>query len=668
MENRGSFFRPYKSMYVDTKLPEIAQIRRERYDKARSEYDQLQRAVGSIRLLNDGEDSVKNQLLSDIESMVGGGVDFENMGRVISDATTRFMTDTKLMDAMDSKATADKEEEFINTTIAQKGAGSVLDFGKKLKVDPATNKVVIDPLTNMPVREDARQTWNTEQQGIYRFQAEPKLDWDQKMLQWLQGINTDPVLLQKAQGYGLSQDTLNAYLMEGKQVDQTKLENIASFLKDSFSETPEGVQMLRNFTELEMNPATGSTYTPEEAKDKILNHMVNLGRKQVGADYSYMANQLYIARAKAALEATGPVNPLTRVNIGETHPTFKDVDPAIVDDEFVNRVSKGVWNEQTMGADGLPKLDTKSISSSDVTAFEKEVKNAGGLGNLSSEYINNRKEVLGKYILEGEEFKDLIEDYRRRNMSDKDILTTVITGMRSMPEVQERFPTPASNQVLQSEIGREIQNPSSEIILVKDGSPSKVTYKELGKQIAGLDFGTTALDQIQEALQNGSASVTLNVQGPYAGYLTYSGVHDEADNVAGNQVVFHVKMYDQQDRGFSAVRSVYKILNSKNRTKSEKIVSESDRQYIGEAIGKDLSGGDLYVRGEFVGNGANTVFEPILVSRKDGKDTVIEHGSEWVKRLADYSTNAFQAANFGNIVGEMFSPSKQTRSTLYETQ
>ena len=668
MENRASFFRPYKSMYVDMKLPQIAEIRRERYDKARSEYDQLQRAVGSIRLLNDEEESVKNKLLADVDSMMAGGVDFENMGRVISDATTRFMTDTKLMDAMDSKATADKEKEVADKLRMEKGNDAWLDFGKQYERD-ADGNVLYDPLTNAPVQNDIRKSWNTEKLGIYSPKGEAKLDWDMKMLTWLQGINEDPILLQRGRAMGID---IPYILASGTEVSQDKLDLVADLLAESFAnETPEGQQMMRNYMQLQLDPSTGgkNTYSQNAAKEEIKRHLLSLGAKQVGGKLQYMFDQYGIKMAEAAAAQQAPIRPLSIMNISE-HPSFAGFDVSEID-----RVNmEELVSSSEYGGDVNIETGEKTIKKSFLSneTFKEEVDKLGGFGSNSAvEYLNTRRPQMYRYMLTSDEFAQDRKDLEAVGIKDKkEQLKAMTRAMRSLAERRESPVQPGSRETINGLVSRAIQNPASTLKMVTGGMSDKVALKELQKAAAG-NFGKDALmEQLLESLgPDGTASVGLEVQGPDAGYFVYNGYLAEAQsgiaggggNLKDGVLKFKIKAVEEQDYGFSIVRSIYNMLDSKS-TKADFKVTENTRKFLSDATGMDLSGSEIEIRRKLSVNGDQATYVPELVV--GGKP--IARGMDWVESLSSRAVQIFDASHGGNVLGTIFAAQKDKNDNRFE--
>jgi hypothetical protein len=668
MENRGSFFRPYKSMYVDMKLPQIAEIRRERYDKARSEYDQLQRAVGSIRLLNDEEESVKNKLLADVDSMMAGGVDFENMGRVISDATTRFMTDTKLMDAMDSKATADKEKEVADKLRMEKGNDAWLDFGKQYERD-ADGNVLYDPLTNAPVQNDIRKSWNTEKLGIYSPKGEAKLDWDMKMLTWLQGINEDPILLQRGRAMGID---IPYILASGTEVSQDKLDLVADLLAESFAnETPEGQQMMRNYMQLQLDPSTGgkNTYSQNAAKEEIKRHLLSLGAKQVGGKLQYMFDQYGIKMAEAAAAQQAPIRPLSIMNISE-HPSFAGFDVSEID-----RVNmEELVSSSEYGGDVNIETGEKTIKKPFLSneTFKEEVDKLGGFGSNSAvEYLNTRRPQMYRYMLTSDEFAQDRKDLEAVGIKDKkEQLKAMTRAMRSLAERRESPVQPGSRETINGLVSRAIQNPASTLKMVTGGMSDKVALKELQKAAAG-NFGKDALmEQLLESLgTDGTASVSLEVQGPDAGYFVYNGYLAEAQsgiaggggNLKDGVLKFKIKAVEEQDYGFSIVRSIYNMLDSKS-TKADFKVTENTRKFLSDATGMDLSGSEIEIRRKLSVNGDQATYVPELVV--GGKP--IARGMDWVESLSSRAVQIFDASHGGNVLGTIFAAQKDKNDNRFE--
>lgn len=666
MENR--FFKPYKSMYVDMKLPEIAQIRKDRYDEARNQYDQLQRAVGAIRLMNDGEESVKNKLLADIDTMISGNIGFENMGRTIADATTRFMTDTKLMDAMDSKATADKEKEVADKLRMEKGDNAWLDFAKQYEKD-ADGNIVYDPVTKAPVQTDLRDKWNTESMGIYSPRGEAKLDWDMKMLTWLQGINEDPVLLQRGRKLGID---IPYILASGTEVSQDKLDLVADLLAESFAnETPEGQQMMRNYMQLQIDPTTNgkNTYSQERAKEEIKKHLLSLGAKQVGGKYQYMFDQYGIEMAKAAAAAPSSIKPLSTLNIADAHPSFIDFDPADIDgvnlqDLLLSNEYGGTINFKT----GEKTAVQKFISNED---FKKEVDAIGGFGSFASaEYLKTRKPQMYRYLLTSNEFAPDRKDLEEQGITDKQSqLKAMVRAMRSAVEREEAHVQEGSRPTINSMVARGIQDAASKIKLVREGTSQDVKFAELQSELAGTFGHEEFTEQLLESLgPDGLASVTLETSGPDAGYFVYNGYIKAAESgfagtggtLEDGRVKFKLKTVEEQDKGFSIIRSIYEMLDNKKPEADIRFTSEM-RDYLSAASGVDLSGAEIKVRRKLALTPLGPTYVPELMV--DGRALV--NGLGWVKALSDKAVAEFNAANGGNAIGTLFPAAREKNDNRF---
>jgi len=292
------FFKPYRSMYVDMKLPEIATIQQDRYDRAKEEKTALDRALGRMQL-NDPGDVHRNRLKKEIEGLIGSRPDFENLQSIITDVTTKVMSDQPLLRALDTWEAREKEKEIINKLIAE--GNQVLDFGDAYKKD-ADGKLIRDA-NGKPIRDHVFQKWDTEEKGVYRQHAEQRLPWEVTAQQLMQGIAEDPIKLARLVASGdLDKETADLFLKYGTVVSRAKVAKVANALAEEYMQTSAGRQQFRTLTSLEINPETNELYTPEEAKKTIADYLYGIGSKQEGAKLSYTEDPLAMAKAKAALE------------------------------------------------------------------------------------------------------------------------------------------------------------------------------------------------------------------------------------------------------------------------------------------------------------------------------------------------------------------------------
>lgn len=386
---------PYQSMYVDMKLPQIAQIERDRFDMASAEKDAIDRSIGSMRLLQ-GDEYVKHKLNSDVRGIIGGRVDFENMGRVVKDATTRLLTDTKLLDAADSYATRQKELEAENTMRAQ--GLKPLDFNY-IPVLDQNGKAVIDPATGLPMRQHRSEVWNTETQGKYRTGIEEKLKWEDKAQQLIAGIADDSGPIRDALfAAGISDNERKRWLSTGQGVTDDKINRIADELTDVFAETAEGRQMSRELKELQVNPGTLFLHSDAEVKAKIKKLLWSVGAKQEG----WVNNPFKSAidfDAQVASAAIGAL-PSNTISVPSSMPATFDL-ADVVDKELIT-IGKAEEGEGIFGKAKLFSTDGKynaSINKKESGVIQKRLKEAGGdWRKVDKEWLGMNKAALIDYV------------------------------------------------------------------------------------------------------------------------------------------------------------------------------------------------------------------------------------------------------------------------------
>jgi len=386
---------PYQSMYVDMKLPEIAQIERDRFDMASAEKDAIDRSIGSMRLLQ-GDEYVKHKLNSDVQGIIGGRVDFENMGRVVKDATTRLLTDTKLLDAADSYATRQKELEAENAMRAQ--GLKPLDFNYTPVLDK-NGKAVIDPATGLPMRQHKSEVWNTETQGKYRTGIEEKLKWEEKAQQLIAGIADDSGPIQKAAiAAGISDDERRRWLSTGQGVTRAKIDRLATELTKVFDQTAEGRQMRRELQELAVNPATSTLHSDAEVTGKMKELLLSVGAKQEGwVNNPFKSAIDYDAQASEAALAALPSN---TIPVPSSMPATFDL-ADVVDKELIT-IGKAEEGEGIFGKAKLFSTDGKynaSINKKESGVIQKRLKEAGGdWRKMDKEWLGMNKAALIDYV------------------------------------------------------------------------------------------------------------------------------------------------------------------------------------------------------------------------------------------------------------------------------
>jgi hypothetical protein len=283
------FFRDYEPVVLNTHLPKIAETLRGRYDEGVAAKSLLDRAIGSVRTIGNDAQAI-NRAKMNIDSIINNRVDFENMGKTITDATSRFLTDHSVLNAIDSYKNWEAGEALKAEMIAQHGAPNVYDFNMQVKKD-AKGKAVIDPVTNAPVMESAADVWDSDTKGIYRPKVALRQDLEGRINTLIADVAKDggATIRRAAMAAGWSpeeQALLNydmpLYGYTSMGVSKKKIQDLTDALASNLYNSPEGQQFIAANDQLFVNPTTGTTYTEDESKRMLKDMLFNVGSKQIG--------------------------------------------------------------------------------------------------------------------------------------------------------------------------------------------------------------------------------------------------------------------------------------------------------------------------------------------------------------------------------------------------
>jgi len=429
------YFQPYQSMYVDTKLPEIAQIRKDRYDANAQAYDAMQQKIASIRL--EGKDnSLKNALQADIDNLVAGNIGFENMDRTISQANLRIFEDTQLMDALDTAATRRAELEAVDKLTAE--GNDVIRFDEDLVlVDP------LDPSKGYAQNPDGSYVTKpkiderfTPSDGKYRMLAEERIDPLQDINGIVNGIASDPIVLQTVkENKNLDAATAAMYLLNGEKVSKDKVYELSDNMMREFIATDSGNQMKRELMQKKVNPVTGQLYTEQEADAVLAKLMFDSAAKQIGSKFNYSVN----AYTKWALEnATPPAEDkddfIETTYAGETLSAATglayETESGDTADWFVPNFDNSTYTgRNTVGPTG------GDMTNAGARAISKKLKEKGGFGKFNEEDFENNREDIIRYIFdETDGLGKLQKTEQFKGMNDEQFAKAMIDAIRTTPE------------------------------------------------------------------------------------------------------------------------------------------------------------------------------------------------------------------------------------------
>jgi hypothetical protein len=576
---------PYQSMYVDMKLPEIAQIERDRFDMASAEKDAIDRSIGSIRLL-DGDISVKNRLNADVKNIIGERVDFENMGRVVKDATTRLLTDTKLLDAADSYATRQKELEAENAMRAQ--GLKPLDFNYTPVLDQ-NGKAVIDPATGLPMRQHKSEVWNTETQGKYRTGIEEKLKWEDKAQQLIAGIADDSGPIQKAAiAAGISDDERRRWLSTGQGVTRAKIDRLATELTKVFDQTAEGRQMRRELQELAVNPATSTLHSDAEVTGKMKELLLSVGAKQEGwVNNPFKSAIDYDAQASEAALAALPAN---TIPVQSSMPATFDLS------DFVQeQVVKGYAIKSNGPAGAAVRQPFQRIAQFDKTGkyispsngkagadLKKKLEGVGGdWRKVNKEWLENNKEAIVDYV------QDPMNGYKKfqlKNETDAEFTSRMGQVLGSIQNEELTIlpdPRGAAKSMLQGESMTKFYNengiPMDDLESLADDGSAVFGFELSAAEIRQAINNTLKEDWDGEGIP--AAEISLVTKGDRNG--SFKVVIPEGDN---KKKIFYMEPQQDMPQGFEVATIMNTYAGSKSVQPLE--MTSAAKSLYGNAVGR----------------------------------------------------------------------------------
>lgn len=695
------FFQPYQSVYVDMKLPEIAEIRRNRYDTAKGEYDKLRRAVGSIRVAPKDE-PVKNQLLQDFDTQMSGNVNFETLMPTIQDMTTRFATDTDLMDAMDSYATFQKEQEMMNKIIMEKGKGSMLDFNNTFAKD-ANGNIIYNP-DGTPQVINRFETHNTKRDGIYTVGAEQKLDWDAQGLNLLQGIKSDPIILRAARGAGISDYELKAFFEYGKQVSDTKIKDLAEILTNEFVDnTAEGQQMLRDYMQLRLNPTTKNTYTDAEAREEIQRFLTNLAMKQEGSELSYLGNKMYVEAQKAAM--TAPTTPdilytgtfqvddekAEALNFEER---YKDFTRVIGADYMFD--PQGNW---IFTPDQQAKMQAAAAAAGrgrgpnmEAARVDELLANTGGnWAQISAEDLENNMVGIAAWVMDPKNKWNTPEIRKSfvmpdgTPMNDREFINNMGKILGQGENLRRAMFQPGQRETVASELFSSIQ--PGMMIYTDDDPGQGISLEDFSRSLS--NFGgyddPGMMRDLRAALSNTAngnlsskgvddqtapvASISLNTSGENAGTFNIRFTSADKRKYKGKEISINVQPYENFEggAGFQIAKNSYNLWKTRDLDKTTEMNIKDLGILDSSMSGK---GGKLIFYNQIIPNAGvdpatNRTWTDVVPAMKmvanDGTERAVA-GWQWMMQLENASIEAIARKN--NFVGQGLRATYDTRTML----
>lgn len=614
------YFQPYQSMYVDTKLPEIAQIRKDRYDANAQAYDALQQKISSIRL-NPGDEHLKTRLQSDIDKQMAGNIGFEGMDRTISAIGNRLASDTLLMDSLDNYQTRRKELETVNA-LRSKGNDPVrFDLKPQFNSD---GSLMMDPNTGLPAMQPVSDTWVSESDGMYNARVEERKNIIPDLETITRGIASKPIVLQTAQTKGLSPSEAALYVMSGKYVTENQVFELADNMADVFINSESGNQKFRELTQLAVNPATGKLYTEQEAKAYISKLVFDYSSKQVGGDYDYNVN----AYMKWALENTPTTAPddqdvVDTYDLGEQMDLLSGYNP-VKDDG-----SKHDWILSVVKGDDHYDFDPYSEvlgdgTGTNIAASSKRVKDAlkkhnGSFSEMARKeegIFNNEsfKKSVVHYILDKKEGIGWLKDTKEfKDMTKEEYATSMMKALVSSSETNAVVFPPERKDMLLNSITREMLSAGTltfgdEEFDAKDQERLEKFFDDnniidlsgIGEDWSPGDPGEygifrTLLNTVSFTNSSGSLKIgdkefpvgvtpRLHFTGKDAGKLQFTV---EIGTNSKGPFQFSYEFTEEQAKGFKLIQEIYNNIEKKDLSSANKPIKIVDGEMSKQIFGDD---------------------------------------------------------------------------------
>ena len=684
-------------MYVDTKLPEIAQIRKERYDANAQAYDQLQQKISSIRL-NPGDEHLKTRLQADIDKQMAGNIGFEGMDRTIAAIGNRLASDTLLLDSLDNYQTRRKELETVNA-LRSKGNDPVrFDLRHQFNSD---GSVMLDPNTGLPAMQPVADTWVSESDGAYNARVEERKNIMPDLETITRGIASKPIVLQTAKNKNLDPATAAMYVMSGDYVSEDQVYSLADNMADVFINSESGNQMFRELTQLKVNPATGKLYTELEAKAYLSKLVFDHSSKQVGGKYNYDVN----AYMKWALEnqpTTEPSSPdiVETYNLGEQMESMSEYNP-VKDDgapqDWLTQVVKGNdhydFDPYTgMIGDGTGVNITASVKRvkdelkkfngnfAELARKNPDVFNSEKFKKSVVHYILNDKEGIG-WLKNTKEFKDMSKEEYAKAVLKSLVSTSKTNAVTFPPEGKDMLVNSITGEMLtagtltfgdkefdaKDQKGLETFFDNNDLIdltgISEDWSPTDPSEYAIFKQL----LNTVSYSDGKGVLKLGDKEFNvgmtprLHFTGKDAGKLQFNL------EIATNDkpIQFSYEFTEEQAKGFKLIQEIYKNIDKKDLSASNTPVKIVDKTLAKELFGDEKEYAYI-VRPTKEGE-----YKPFFYQKsEDGKWSPLLNEStgqpmsmDVITRAAEIAVNKMKTQS-GRLIAEALRNQRQIRTTF----
>lgn len=306
-ENYKTFdFTPYESNFAKGRREELADRTRQEFDANKAEYDVLQRSIGSLET-TDTDKKYIDALNSDIERGMQGVLEtgrYDLASFAVSDSLTRFMTDNKVKNAVETFNMIKKEDQ-VNAANPNKvnryyEVPVMLDENQNEWTaadykDPNKQGVAKLDANGNPMMKDLRQEHDSGVLGAYAGNSEEALDHVARATAMMKGIADDTNFIEnmiqsyKRAGITIDADTAKKFILSGRAITEGKVAGLADQLIDEYASTPEGLQRIQALS-LKLSPNVEyygkdplmQLNSDEEIREILLNDLKAAGQTQIG--------------------------------------------------------------------------------------------------------------------------------------------------------------------------------------------------------------------------------------------------------------------------------------------------------------------------------------------------------------------------------------------------
>ena len=298
----------------------MADRTKKEFDINKAEYDITQRAIGALEVTDNDKkyvDELTAGVNSDMEGVLKTGR-FDLGSFAVSDAVTRFMTDNKVKNSVETFAK--RKEEDAKIAANPNEYKTYYNVPKMVHPDntPFTAEDYKDPNKRQfgaaefdadgnPIMIDLRDQWDSGVQGAYLGNSDKTLDHQARAYKMMQSIADDTVFVKnmikayKDKGIDIDAATAKKFILSGQAITQGKVEGLAERLLEMYSRTPEGQQRaavlalelsptsreIPDVTGMGMSRSILQLNNDQEIQAALLNDLVTAGQTQIGTDLKY---------------------------------------------------------------------------------------------------------------------------------------------------------------------------------------------------------------------------------------------------------------------------------------------------------------------------------------------------------------------------------------------